>query len=624
MFTKGIKCPLPPPLPPNYVCRKHLLDETVTKLFQTTIEPDSYGTSLTVTGAGGFGKTLLVTALCHHILIKKQFRDGIVFIELGPQATDPSVKLSQLYHSLTGQYLKQGDINLAEQELNRITSLYCRNLLVIIDDVWHIEDAEPIVKAFSNCKIVLTTRMNHIEQYIPTKQVVTVGPMEQTEAISLLTYRVIDINNLSQKDAELLNELSQDVDRWPLLLSLIRGQLCHVLKRHHTSYHEAIQTMQVKLLDKGLTAFDRSNNEKGRKYAARICLDVTLGLLTESLLCKIKTLILYTGIGSFLQAAVLHSLWNVTENEARDIVDNLWSYSLVQFTYIIIPPHNKEQPCVEVHSVISQYIFEHMASEEVRSLAPCETRGTYQSVGYSLADLHQKAYGIDTIYPLTPKDYLKYRLSEIENYHLPYYLKLLNMHAMYDPHRAILVLQAAKQYLQMSPNVKAFIPATNTQIHQLEKDCHEALKCAVKLNRKLNQNVQHCIANRNYQKLIRTIEAYICDYPIGLVTQRAVTILNTTKLYCDGAILHNIVFICEEIQMLASTYHYINLVISPLIKLYLKELEEIRCSFISGTSEIERINKYYTSGENDRDSQLIIKKWLEKVQEIAPNHANIT
>ena len=208
--STGINCPPPPPLPPNYVCRQQLTHQLVSKLCQSTIDPNSYGTSLTVTGIGGFGKTFIITALCHHPVIKEQFTDGVVFIELGPPATDPSMKLSQLYHLLTGQYLKQGDISHVEQEIGQLTSIYCHKLLVIIDDVWHVEDAEPIVKAFSNCKIVLTTRMNDIEQYIPTKHVVSVGPMEQSEAISLLTCGVIDSSQLSQEDLSLLDELAQD------------------------------------------------------------------------------------------------------------------------------------------------------------------------------------------------------------------------------------------------------------------------------------------------------------------------------------------------------------------------------------------------------------------------------
>ena len=161
--------------------------------------------------------------------------------------TDLSSKLSQLYHLLTGEYLKQCDINHAEQEINQLTSDYYRNFLVIIDDIWHVEDAEPFVKVFSNCKTILTTRINNIEQYniIPS---ITAGPMTTKEAISLLTSGVIDSSQLSQQDVSLLDEVAQDVYLWPLLLSLIRGQLSHNLKQYHLSYHNAIENVQAKLI----------------------------------------------------------------------------------------------------------------------------------------------------------------------------------------------------------------------------------------------------------------------------------------------------------------------------------------------------------------------------------------
>ena len=54
--------------------------------------------------------------------MKEQFTDGFVFIELGPQATDPNVKLVQLYHLLTGDNLKHSDFNHAEQEIKKLTN----------------------------------------------------------------------------------------------------------------------------------------------------------------------------------------------------------------------------------------------------------------------------------------------------------------------------------------------------------------------------------------------------------------------------------------------------------------------------------------------------------------------
>ena len=77
------------------------MDKIATK---ANIDPNQYEIILTITGAGGYGKTTIVTSLCYHIVVKKHFVDGFIFIELGPQAPDPSVKLNQLYHLLTGEY----------------------------------------------------------------------------------------------------------------------------------------------------------------------------------------------------------------------------------------------------------------------------------------------------------------------------------------------------------------------------------------------------------------------------------------------------------------------------------------------------------------------------------------
>ena len=94
------------------------MDEIATKLLQATNNPNKYETTLTITGAGGFGKTTIVISLCHNHVIQEQFTDGFVFIELGPQATDPSIKLRAIYNLLTDE---QCDINVVEQKINQLT-----------------------------------------------------------------------------------------------------------------------------------------------------------------------------------------------------------------------------------------------------------------------------------------------------------------------------------------------------------------------------------------------------------------------------------------------------------------------------------------------------------------------
>ena len=599
------------------------MDEIATKLLQATNDPNKYEATLTITGAGGFGKTNIVISLCYNPAINKKFADGFVFIELGPQAMDPSIKLSQLYHLLTGEYLKQCDINHAEQEIKQLTSIYYHNLLVIIDDVWHVEDAEPLVKAFSNCKTILTTRMNDIEQYIPSKQTIIIGPMTQKEAFSLLTSGVIDGSQLSQEDVLLLDELAQDVHLWPLLLSLIRGQLSHNLKQHHLSYHKAIQSVQNKLYHKGLTAFDKNNIEtikRSRKIAVKACIEMTLELLTKSLSDKIKMLILWTGIGTSLQTAVLNNLWNISKQEAKDTVDILWGYGLVQYTKTTVSPNVNTQHCVEVHAVISQYIIECMDSNEVSSLSQFSGKSnTVQSVFKGLTLTFQQSYGAHDPLSLTPRDYLKYKLSQIENSVLPAYLKTINMFVVTDPHDVTRLLQNMRHALMTSPYTINVLSLLSEEIDLLITNCKQMLHDIHKVCRKLNQNVQKSFYEKNYDKLIQIIEEFIKNYPLCNVLQKAVTMVKKIIPNCDTKLLHFMIKTCENLQMMTPNYHNITTLVLLYVKYYIKLHKQITSSLLTGSPDIEVTYNNFMSGKFDEDYKLVRSNWLIKIQEVAPN-----
>jgi len=85
-----------------------------------------------------------------------------------------------------------------------------------------------------------------------------------------------------------------------------------------------------------LQLFVKNKIERSHKYAVKDCIDVTLELLTKSTSDKMKSLILWTGIGTSLQTVALHNLWNFTAYEAMDIVDALWAYGVVQLSDITI------------------------------------------------------------------------------------------------------------------------------------------------------------------------------------------------------------------------------------------------------------------------------------------------
>ena len=609
----------PLPLPSNHVHRQNLLDEIATKLLEVTTDPNKHETTLIITGAGGFGKTTAVISLCHYPVVNKHFTDGFLFIKLGPQATDPSITLRDIYNLLSGE---QCGINIVIQKINQLISDYYHNLLVIIDDVWHVEDAEPLVKAFSNCKTILTTRMNDIEQYIPSKQSIIIGPMTQDEAITLLTSGVIDSSQLSQEDVGLLDELAQDVHLWPLLLSLIRGQLSHSLKQYHLSYHKAIQNVQAKLHHKGLTAFDKKSNieaiNKSRNLAVKACIEITLELLAKSLSDRIKSLILWTGIGTSLQIAVLNNLWNISKQETEETVDVLWAYGLVKFTDITISPNSITQHCVEVHAVISQYIIECMDSNEMLTLSPGGKLNTWASIIDGLSSTFQQSYGVHDPSSLSVVDYLKYKLNDIENKKLPLTLKAINMYTVTEPHFVILILQWIKDVLMKTPCTTNLLSVFVEEIDTLENICKGILIDVHKLCRILNQRVQRNLGEKNYDKLIQTVEEFIKNYPLCSVAQKAATMVKKITPYFDGEQLHHVIMKCEHLQMMTCDYHKITTITLPRIKLFIKQHKQITSSLLSGSPDIELTYHYYMSGKYDEEIELVDTIMLIKLQEVAP------
>ena len=619
----GFKVQKPPPLPSNHVHRHNLLDEIATKLLQATIDPNKYETTLAITGAGGFGKTTTVISLCHYPVIKEHFTDGFIYIELGPQATAPSVKLSQLYHLLTGKRLKA--CNHAEQEIKQLMYDHYPNLLVIIDDVWHVEDAEPLVKAFSNCKMILTTRMNDIEQHLPSKQSVVIGPMEQNEAFSLLTSGIIDSSQLSQEDVSLLNELTQDVHMWPLLLSLIRGHLLHNIQ--HLPTHTAIKHIQDKLHQKGLMAFDKNTSEKMTKslnLAVKSCLEMTLELLTKPLSDKIKTLILWTGIGNSIQTALLSNLWNISKQEAEDTIDVLWAYGIVKFTDITISPNSVTQHHVGVNEVISQYIIEHMDGMEVRALSPIFEMNTAKSISKELSQKFPESYGTYEQSSLFEVYFLKCIIRKIEDDALPYFLNCVNMNTVYEPHIAIMVLQGIQRALMYIPYAYTIQSLFfHIEIDLLIAECQKIIANTHIICRKFNQSVQKYLYEKSYDKIIEVTEEFVKNSPLCKVAQKAVIMVKRIipdLQFFNSNQCHEVMEAYEVLQLCTSKYHEITTLIIPEVKFSIKVHRQIR-KLLSGSPDIEVVAFVYDylSGRS-KEGNSIFDSHLNKQREVAPNY----
>ena len=468
--------------------------------------------------------------------------------------------------------------------------------------------------------------MNDVEKYIPSIQSITIGPMNKNESLSLITKGIINSSQLSPEDENLLNELAHDVYLWPLLLSLVRGQLYHYIKYYHLPYHKAIQNVQGKLYNKGLTAFDKNNIKnmnKGRKLAVEACIEMTLELLTKSVSDKIKTFILYNGIGVSLQTAVLHNLWNTSKQEAEDVVDTLWAYGLAHVIDNAVSPNFNSKHCLEIHAVISQYIIECIEDKDVQNLSPVGGKlNICKAVSDGLKLVFEESYGVNNLLSLSAKDFLKYKLSEIENFIIPGYIRRINIQTLSDPYKMSLILQALQEILTILPLSLNLVGISFEELNSLKTECKRTSRNTHMLCRKLNQSVQRILYRRNYDKLILALQEFMRIYPLFNIVQKIISIIKKIIPYCEGELMGFVNKLSESLHILSPYYHHISSSTIPLVKENIKHLKQITSALMNGSPDIELIYRYFISNKHSEDLNLVFVSHLIKLQEVAPNYVN--
>ena len=572
-----------------------------------------------VTGLGGFGKTTIVTALCHDPRVQKKFTSGFLFIELGPQAADPIIKLNEIYLDLVGEYISN-----VETEIKRLTKDNLHNLLVIIDDIRHIDDAKPIMQAFSNCHIVLTTRSNDIAKSLANpdcENILEVGPMTLDIAVAMITDKLVDLSMISNEDVKLLIQLVRDAHMWPLLLSLIRGQLSHHLKLS-VHVHKAIKIIQDKLHGRGLIAFDKSDVESINKIhnqSVRICIETTLELLPKYILDKYISLILYTGIGGYFLTEALQSLWNTSDPEANNIISSLSVYGLVSFKNIPMSHYLRNQVVVVyTHSVISHYMFDHIRSDQVAKLSPFGLFFTNNTVGEKLVSLFKASYGVQNLSQLTFKEYLSYTMHQTEYVFIPFCLKRITAHILHDPHVILLMLQRIQTVISTSVSHIKIITQFSERFVALDRRCKEALKDAQVLNGNINLKVQRFLFVKDYAELEKTLEEH-CKTSIGSFAEDCIELINQVMQMCEDSLLENFEFVHQMLETMTPQHHFITMEKLPILKLYVNLHKEIDNSFKKGPTELYKMYCYTAYGEFNEKLRAVSSHYKNKLQEIAPN-----
>ncbi len=169
-------------------------------------------------GISGVGKTALATALVYDEEVLAHFSDGVLWAAVGPK---PHI-LGIL--SRWGAFL-----GIANADATNLTSreawsqavhsaIGTRHMLLVIDDVWDIEDALALKVGGPHCTYLLTTRLPHIALQFTAEGATRVEELNESDSVTLLGHLALEV---IQRERKAIEELVQAVGGLPLALTLM-------------------------------------------------------------------------------------------------------------------------------------------------------------------------------------------------------------------------------------------------------------------------------------------------------------------------------------------------------------------------------------------------------------------
>jgi hypothetical protein len=212
-LRKGCDTPrvpfMAPDLPPHFVPRPKEFGELKNLLLGADTK-DALASTTALVGAGGFGKTTLVTALCHDEEIIETFDAGILWVTLGQQP-DVIKAATTLYAGLTDE--RPVFVSVEDATIKIAEKLGDRTCLLVIDNLWDFNHLKPFVRGGAHCVRLITTRY---PGETPGATLVDLDKMSDGEADAMLR-RGLSLNR------EQIRALSDRLGNFPLALEAARS-----------------------------------------------------------------------------------------------------------------------------------------------------------------------------------------------------------------------------------------------------------------------------------------------------------------------------------------------------------------------------------------------------------------
>jgi len=331
--------PEKPPL--DYVHRLKEFDE-VKKILISSQAP-----VVALEGAGGYGKTTLVQAICADSEIQSKYRDGILWIKIGEHVDNLAFIMENLNYVLSGTRNDALDLAAVSRRLEFL--LQDLNLLLVVDDVWHSSDLLPFLRGGNHCIRLVTTRNDDI---LPTSAYrIKIDRLDNPQAIKLLSSQIADAEPHKAQFSTLANRFGN----WALLLKLANGVLLQQIRLSKPIPNALNDTSRI-YDEYGLTAFD-AENAQSREFAIALCIKVSLDHLTPDQAKNFYKLSIFPE-DLDIPLAALEKLWELNDLNTEKLVVRLNSFSLLLDC-------NLQTRTVRLHDVMRKYLREQTKTNEI-------------------------------------------------------------------------------------------------------------------------------------------------------------------------------------------------------------------------------------------------------------------
>jgi tetratricopeptide (TPR) repeat protein/DNA-binding XRE family transcriptional regulator len=287
---------------------------------------------LALYGLPGVGKTALSMVLATDPQLQARFQDGILWAGLGPQPDILSMLIrwgkllgitpSEVENAGRGS----GSSPLEDWRRALRAAIGQRSLLLVIDDVWSVNDALALQVGGPRCAYLLTTRQPQVAFAFSPEKTSNIHELVEADGLALLARFV---PQLVQQEPEEARALAREVGGLPLALMLMGKYLAahflpgqpYRIRRALTQLHQAMQRLQVSTSDKSSSTLPL--DVPLSLHAAIAISDQQLSLPAHEALCALS--VFPAKPDSFTEEAAL-----AVADVPIEVLDELWDSGLLE------------------------------------------------------------------------------------------------------------------------------------------------------------------------------------------------------------------------------------------------------------------------------------------------------